>query len=329
VKRFFASGAAPGAPWRARDAGDDYGRTATPDWRGIDWLAHLHRARLGGAEVNYVDIGDGPSAPVVFVHGLGGQWQNWLENIPRVSRERRVIAPDLPGFGLSPEPPERITISGYGRLVDALCERLGLGPVHLVGNSMGGFVAAETAIQVPEHVERLVLVSAAGISSTNVYTAPALLLGRAAGALTSYTAAGHDRVARRPRARHAALALVARYPARLKADLAYEGFMKGAGKPGFDAAFRASLEYDFRDRLPEIRCPTLIVWGENDAILPVRDAQEFERLIPDSRKLLMRDTGHVPMAERPDAFNNALLEFLAETGPAEARERVEGESQAA
>ena len=61
----------------------------------------------------------------------------------------------------------------------------------------------------------------------------------------------------------------------------------------------------------------------------MRDAQEFERLIPDSRKLVMRDTGHVSMAERPDAFNGALLEFLAESGPAEARERFEGESQAA
>ena len=228
MKRIFASGAAPGAPWHARDAGDDYGRTATPDWRTIDWPAHLRRARLGGAEVNYVDIGDGPGAPVVFVHGLGGQWQNWLENIPRVAEERRVVAPDLPGFGLSPAPPKRITISGYGRLVDALCEHLGFGPVHLVGNSMGGFVAAETAIQFPERVERLVLVSAAGISSANVYRAPALLLGRAATALISYTAARHEHVAKRPGARNLALALVVRYPTRLKADLVHEAFLMGA-----------------------------------------------------------------------------------------------------
>jgi pimeloyl-ACP methyl ester carboxylesterase len=61
----------------------------------------------------------------------------------------------------------------------------------------------------------------------------------------------------------------------------------------------------------------------------VRDANEFERLIPDSRKLVMRDTGHIPMAERPETFNDALLEFLAETGPAERKEPAEGESQAA
>ena len=129
--------------------------------------------------------------------------------------------------------------------------------------------------------------------------------------------------------RHIALALVARYPRRLKADLAYEGFFKGAGKGGFDDALRASLDYDFRDRLPEVKVPTLIVWGEKDSIIPVRDADEFERLIDDSRKVVMRDTGHIPMAERPQAFNDVLVEFLAETGAAEEKEAADGESQAA
>ena len=122
---------------------------------------------------------------------------------------------------------------------------------------------------------------------------------------------------------------MARHPRLLKPDLAYEGFMKGAGKPGFDDALRASLEYDFRDRLPEVKVPTLIVWGEKDSIIPVRDADEFERLIEDSRKVVMKDTGHIPMAERPIAFNDLLVDFLAETGPAQEKERAEGESQVA
>jgi pimeloyl-ACP methyl ester carboxylesterase len=123
--------------------------------------------------------------------------------------------------------------------------------------------------------------------------------------------------------------MVARHPRLLRADLAYEGFFKGVGKPGFDDALRACLEYDFRDRLPDVGAPTLIVWGDKDSIIPVRDANEFERLIPDSRKVVMRDTGHIPMAERPQAFNNLLMEFLAETGPAEEKEPVEGQSQVA
>ena len=79
-----------------------------------------------------------------------------------LAQERRVIALDLPGFGLTPMPRDQITISGYGRCVNALCEKLGPRPGRHVGNSMGGFVAAEVAIQFPERVDQLVLVSAAG-----------------------------------------------------------------------------------------------------------------------------------------------------------------------
>jgi pimeloyl-ACP methyl ester carboxylesterase len=242
-----------------------------------------------------------------------------------------VVAMDLPGFGLTPEPADDdgISIPRYGRWVNVLCDKLGLGKVNLVGNSMGGYVAAEVAIQFPERVARLVLVSAAGISSAETLQAPIMTFGRVATALATNSVARHRRLASRPITRHIALALVARHPRLLKPDFAYEGFFKGAGKGGFDDALRASLDYDFRDRLPEVKVPTLIVWGEKDSIIPVRDADEFERLIEDSRKIVMRDTGHIPMAERPAAFNDVLLEFLAESGPAEAKEPAEGESQAA
>ncbi len=155
-RRLMRPGAAPAAPWRYRDADDDYGATATPDWRATDWSRELKRVEIDGTPVNYVDVGSGDEDPVVFVHGLGGQWQNWLENIPRLAQDRRVLALDLPGHGLTPMPDnEKITISGYGRCVDAFCEQLGLSEVELVGNSMGGFVAAEVAIQFPQRVKRL------------------------------------------------------------------------------------------------------------------------------------------------------------------------------
>ena len=312
TRRRLARAAAPATPWAHRKADDDYGLSAAPDWRQVDWAAHLHTARIDGRRLNYVDIGTGPETPVILVHGLGGQWQNWLENLPRIAQERRVIAPDLPGFGLSEMPREDISISGYARCVEALRERLGIERVNLVGNSMGGFIAAEVAIQFAPGVERLVLVSAAGLTGPNVYRAPVMTGGRVAAALTAVTAARHRAMARRPISRHLALLLVARHPARLRAEVAWEALMKGAGKPGFHDALRASLEYDFRDRLPEIGCPTLIVWGEKDAVLPLRDAHEFERLIPDSRKVVLPDTGHVPQLERPEAFNRTLLEFVAD-----------------
>ncbi len=331
ARRILVPGAAPASPRRDRDADLEYGATDQPDWRDVDWRRELKQVEVDGLAVNYVDVGSSSDGrePVVFVHGLGGQWQNWLENLPRTALERRAIALDLPGFGLTPMPSESISIPGYGRFVDAFTNRLGLDEVALVGNSMGGYIAAEVAIQFPQRVSRLVLVSAAGVSSADAIRAPILTAGRAATALTAYGSARQRELAARPIARHVTLAMVARHPRLLKPDFAYEGFYKGAGKPGFHDALRASLDYDFRHRLPEVRVPTVIVWGEKDAIIPARDANEFERLISDSRKVVMRDTGHVPMAERPKAFNDVVLGFLDETGAAEDKEVAPGESQVA
>src|SRR6202035_712966 len=97
----------------------------------------------------------------------------------------------------------------------------------------------------------------------------------------------------------------------LPAPLAAEQ-LRGAGKPGFVQGLQAVLDYDVRDRLPEIACPTLIVWGERDRLITVRDAGIFEELIPNSRKVIFEDTGHMAMLERPEAFNALLGEFLAE-----------------
>jgi pimeloyl-ACP methyl ester carboxylesterase len=298
---------------RRRREGDDYGVPASPDWRSVDWRPHLRQIEVDGASVNFVDYGEGSPDlhPVVFVHGLGGCWQNWLENIPRVAQERRTLALDLPGFGRSEMPRAEISISGYGRTVHSFCEQLGLDEVVLVGNSMGGFVAAETAIQFPGLVERLVLVSAAGVSITNIMRRPALTWGRVAAMLGTYGAANSRAVVTRPVVRHLALGFVMRHPTRLRADLSWEQ-VHAAGTPGFRDALDALLDYDFRDRLSDIACPTLIVWGKEDMLVPVKDADEFERLISNSRKILMEDTGHVPMLERPVKFNDCLMEFLAE-----------------
>jgi pimeloyl-ACP methyl ester carboxylesterase len=327
VFKSVGSPAAPATPWKARQADDDYGASAEPNWRQVDWRSHLHQTEIDGSRVNYVDIGSGDGSPVIFVHGLAGQWQNWLENIPRIAQERRVLAPDLPGHGASDPPREEISISGCGRMVHELARQLGIERAIVVGNSMGGFVASEVAIQFPDFVERLMLVSAAGISSASVSQAPVMTLGRIGQAITAVTAARHRQVAARPITRHLAMALVARHPARLKPDLVWEGFMTGAGRPGFIDALQANLDYDFRERISEIRSPTMIVWGGEDAIIPVRDADEYERLIDDSRKVVMDDTGHIPMAERPTAFNDLLLDFIAETGPAEEYEPVDHESE--
>src|SRR3954451_3338802 len=101
-RRMIRPGAAPSAPWRYRDARDDYGQSATPDWRDTDWKSELKNVDIDGTPVNYVDVGSGDGEPVVLVHGLGGQWQNWLENLPRLARDRRGGGRGPPGLRRPP-----------------------------------------------------------------------------------------------------------------------------------------------------------------------------------------------------------------------------------
>jgi pimeloyl-ACP methyl ester carboxylesterase len=295
----------------ALHAGDDYGVSDTPDWRGVDWAAHLHTIDIGGVPVNYADVGEqGDARPIVFVHGLSGQWQNWLENMPRFAQDRRVVALDLPGHGLTPMPEEKITIGYYGRVVEELCRQLDLAPAVLVGNSMGGYVSAEVAIKFPEVVERMLLLSAAGISQRLLAREPVLRAAQMLGVVTRSSTRQRRAYAARPALRHWMLNMVVRHPTRLQPDIAFEGLLKGMNKPGFYDALVACLDYDFVDRLPEIGCPTLVVWGRDDAIIPVKDADTFVELVPGSSKLIIEDTGHVPMVERPVTFNDHLEQFL-------------------
>jgi pimeloyl-ACP methyl ester carboxylesterase len=144
-----------------------------------------------------------------------------------------------------------------------------------------------------------------------------LTAARISAAVTNIAIARRESLVRRPGLRHAMLAYVVRHPTRIAPDLAYH-FMSGAGSPGFLAALEALASYDFRDRLPEVTAPTLVVWGREDNLVPVRDADEFERLIPSARKVILEDTGHVPMLERPQTFNDLLVEFLDEQPASEA-----------
>jgi len=322
AKTFRPSKALPAPPGAARHADNGYGATADPDWRDTNWREHMHWAEVERSRMNYIDVGSGDGPPIVFIHGLSGTWQNWLENLPYFAQKHRCIAMDLPGFGYSDMPVEKISISGYAHQVDALCAQLDLGKCIVVGNSMGGFVAAELCIQHPERVERACLAAAAGISITNLRRRPVLTAARMVGALGAASAAQHRYIVARPRLRWAFTNFVFRHPSRIAADLMYEQ-VRGAGKPGLVDALDALTSYDFRDRLPDIKAPTLIVWGEHDMLVPVEDAHEFERLIPQSRTVVLEDTGHVPMLERPVKFNELLEELIegrgvgAETGPEE------------
>ena len=299
----------------------------------VDWRAHQRFVQIAGRRMNVVELGSGP--PLLFVHGLGGCWQNWLENLPEMARDHRVIAVDLPGFGASEMPAEPISVSGYARTLDLLCGALAIDAAAVIGNSMGGFVGAELAITHPQRVERLVLASAAGLQIgelhlKNVLAALALTrVDRVAGVYGGWVAAHAETVARRMRLRRLMFAGIARHPEVVPWPLVAEQ-AQAFGRPGFLPALRAMVRHPLRERLAEIACPTLVVWGENDRLVPLRDADSFQRLIPDARKIVYPDTGHVPMLEHPARFNADLRAFLAEVpGAAAGRRRPGGRGRRA
>ena len=149
MAKMFAPTAVPASVRAARRAGHGYGETARPNWRSIDWLEHLHQVNVAGTPVNYVDIGSGELEPIVFVHGLGGQWENWLENLPRAALERRVIALDCLDWR-TPMPATRHDLR-LRRCVDALCDQLD--QVAWKSWAMDVGTSQPSAIQFPQRIE--------------------------------------------------------------------------------------------------------------------------------------------------------------------------------
>ncbi len=293
------------------DGPDPYGNPDTePAWMGIDWSERVRRISIAGTEVNYAELGSGP--PILFVHGLGGCWQNFLENLPHFAAAgRRAIAVDLPGFGHSPMPGWPITVPAYGRLLDAFCAALGLTDVVLVGNSLGGFIAAEVAIAEPAWISHLVLVSAAGISHADLSRRPVMAAARGLNLLNPVALHLNRGGLRRPGLRQVAFQGIFRHPQRIRRELLYEFSVNGAGRPGFLPAVAALTGYDIVDRLERISVPTLLVWGRDDLVVPASDAPGYERRISDCELVIFDECGHVPMAERPVRFNRLVERFAS------------------
>ena len=271
----------------------------------------------GAGRIHYVDEGDGP--PILMCHG-NPTWSFVYRNVIAALWDRfRCVALDLPGFGHSDRPDGELTIRGMGRAVATAMDARGIERAVVVGNSMGGFVGIELALVAPEKVEKLVLVSAAALWNEGLTARPTVLISRLSRpyATRVYAQWQWQLALRHPRLRLPALASAGiRHPSAIPLDLAYE-LMSGSGSPGFYDAVQALFDYKIRDRLPEIGCPTLVVWGTRDPLVPLWHAFEYEALIPEVRLTVMRDTGHVPQIERPERFNAELAHYLGEPGVGE------------
>lgn len=273
----------------------------------------FRRTVAAGLRTQYLEAGEGP--PVILLHGLGATNASMLPTFWDLSRDHRVIAPDLPGFGESEKPVRSYHAEFYGGWLHDFLRQLDLERAHIVGNSMGGRVAIEAGLRFPERVDRLVLLA----------PAPAFIRGRE---FVRIVRVLRPELALVPLPlRHRAVVLGIRRmfsrPSRLP-DAWYEAaadefirvFRTARGRIAFFSAARQIYleephgETGFWDRLPSLDRPALFVWGARDRLVPARFAPHVERALPKAESVVFDDCGHVPQYELPERTNATIREFL-------------------
>ncbi|MFE9440458.1 alpha/beta fold hydrolase [Streptomyces sp. NPDC006602] len=249
----------------------------------------------------YEDKGsDTPAVPLVLVHGHPFDRTMWAPQIAEFSATRRVIAPDLRGYGESPQAPGITRFADFAADIEALLDDLSVETFVLAGLSMGGQIAMDGYRRFGSRIRGLVLADTFPVAET-----PEGMKSRNAMA---------DRLLRegmRGYADEVLEKMVAPYAApEVKAHV--HRMMTSAPPQGAAAALRARAgRPDYRELLTHVTVPALVVVGSDDAYTPVSDAEAMHAALPDSTLLVIEGAAHMPNLERPKEFNAALGEFLA------------------
>lgn len=253
-----------------------------------------------GQKIKYLDAGSGPV--VVLLHGLGGNSTNWAFNTPALAEKFRVIVPDQVGFGQSDKPLINYRVGTYVDFLDKFLAELKIERATLVGNSMGGWIAALYTLKHPARVERLVLVDAAGFAPPKEFD-----LNTLAGLNPS------------TRAEMKQLSNLVFYNPMFKSDAAVDVLLAQRLSAGDGYTIQRLVESIHRGddmldgKLSAIKQPVLIVWGREDGLTSLaREGEKFKRELPSAQFVVFDQCGHVPQVEKAAEFNAALLKFLSQ-----------------
>ncbi len=284
----------------------------TPDKpRAVLEKAYLRQASdmltVAGTRLHVRDDGPKEAPAIILLHGFGSSLHTFEPWAEALKQDYRVVRLDLPGSGLSPpDPTGDYTDTRSIALILVLMDQLGIAKTTLIGNSIGGRIAWNMAVDHPERVSKLVLISPDGFAS------PGFAYGEAADVPAVMKAMRFTlpKSAIRPN-------LAASYgdPKRLNEATVkrYHDLMLA---PGGRAALLARMEQtvltDPATRLPQIKAPVLLIWGRKDRLIPFSNSADYTKLLPDSRLAAFKDLGHVPMEEDPAQSLAPLREFLAE-----------------
>lgn len=266
--------------------------------------------QAGAVNVRYWAVGD-RGTPVILLHGGGGSAEFWIYNIHALGQQHRVYALDMVGAGRSDKPVASYSLTYQAQFIKDFIDTLNLERVTLIGNSMGGGTALQFALLFPQRLDRLVLVDSFALGRE---IAPGLRLTALPGVVQLL----------RPSRRMLMAMLKHNFhqPTRIAQawlDLRYPLFAMTDRKPALAQIARTNLSLlgvraavyrPIVRQLANITAPTLIVWGQQDRILPVAHAYVAAKAIPNSRLHIFEDCGHHPHLECPEAFNQLVLQFL-------------------
>jgi pimeloyl-ACP methyl ester carboxylesterase len=253
-----------------------------------------------GARIHYLEAGDAANPAVVLLHGLGGDSGNWAFNTGALAAKYHVLVPDQIGFGRSDKPLIGYRIGTYSDFLDKFLTELKIEKATLVGNSLGGWIAAFYALKYPDRVEKLVLVDAAGF-------APRKDLDQKI--LQSLNPSTREQV-------RELLKLVV-YNQMIVNDAFIDAAIASRVSAGDGYTIQSMIESvkrgeDMLDgKLNDLKKPTLIIWGKQDGLLTLAEfGERFKREIAGSELIVYDQCGHAPMLEKAVEFNAALLKFL-------------------
>lgn len=266
---------------------------------------------LDGMQVHLRDQGprDDP-APIVLLHGTSASLHTWEGWVAALQNKRRVISLDLPGFGLTgPFPDGDYRMAHYSAFLANVLDLLQVPRAVVAGNSFGGQLAWQFALDHPQRVERLVLVDAAGYPRN----ATSIPIGFRLAQIPVLAPLMDNLL---PRAMiEASLRNVYGDPSQVSDELIdryYELTLRAGNRQALRQRFTQADGGSGYTRIAELNVPTLIIWGGRDQLIPPVNAERFQRDIEGSRVVLFDDLGHVPQEEDPARTVAVLQTFLNE-----------------
>lgn len=275
----------------------------------------LQSTTLHGHDISFRMAGEGSA--LLLIHGMAGSSKTWREVMPRLTEHHRVLAPDLLGHGESAKPMGDYSLGAFASGLRDLMGVLGVPRATVVGQSLGGGVAMQLAYQHPELVERLVLVGSGGLGRDVSWLLRVLTLPGAEyvmplifppAACDAGDAVGRYLTGLGWRAPHVA-----------EMWLAYKSLTGVQNRHAFIRTLRGVIDpggqsVNATDRLYlAAAMPTMIIWGDEDPIIPVSHAYAAHEAIPGSRLEILEGVGHFPHLERPERFIELLLDFVETT----------------